>query len=319
MLRSNLSVFRFNSKFSKSVSLIKNNNIKFSSLQFRNDWSVTQPFQYIQQRNFSTTTSESPQCLLSVDPETKIATITFNRAKQRNAFSKQFIQELNTHLDTIQHDPHARVVLFKSQDPSIFCAGADLKERAQMTQQEAGLFVSRLRYTMERIEQLPQPTIALIAGGAFGGGLELALACDMRLALKDTSMGLVETSLAIIPGAGGTQRLPRIIGMARAKELIFTARRFEGTYAEQIGLVNYALNSNEELESKAFQLASEISVNGPIAVKVAKIAIQNGVEVERQAGMVLEQQCYAQVIPTKDRIEGLTAFKEKRKPVYEGK
>eukprot|EP00818_Percolomonas_sp_WS_P006682 CAMPEP_0117434942 /NCGR_PEP_ID=MMETSP0759-20121206/216_1 /TAXON_ID=63605 /ORGANISM="Percolomonas cosmopolitus, Strain WS" /LENGTH=188 /DNA_ID=CAMNT_0005226455 /DNA_START=383 /DNA_END=949 /DNA_ORIENTATION=- len=187
-----------------------------------------------------------------------------------------------------------------------------------MSQAEASQFVSKLRSTMDRIEQLPQPTIALVAGGAFGGGLELALACDMRLALKQTQMGLVETSLAIIPGAGGTQRLPRIIGMAKAKELIYTARRFNGEYAEKIGLMNYALENEEQIQAKALELANEIAKNGPVAVRVAKIAVQNGIEVERQQGMVLEQQCYAQVIPTKDRMEGLMAFKERRKPEYKG-
>ena len=149
----------------------------------------------------------------------------------------------------------------------------------------------------------------------------MALACDLRVASKDCKMGLVETKLAIIPGAGGTQRLPRIVGPSLAKELIFTARTLGGEEAEKIGLVNHCVDQNERGDAafqKAVDLAREILPNGPLGVKMAKVAINKGMEVDIGSGMAIEEGCYAQVIPTKDRLEGLLAFKEKRKPVYTG-
>ena len=161
------------------------------------------------------------------------------------------------------------------------------------------------------------PVLAAIEGAAFGGGLELALAADLRVAGAEARMGLVETSLAIIPGAGGTQRLPRLIGRSRAKELIFTARRLDAAEAERLGLVDRVVPAGTALDA-ALALAREILPNGPVAVRMAKLAVNRGVELDRESGMAFEQACYAQVIPTKDRLEGLAAFREKRKPHYTG-
>lgn len=161
------------------------------------------------------------------------------------------------------------------------------------------------------------PTIAAIEGAALGGGLEMALSCDFRIAGAKALLGCPETSLAIIPGAGGTQRLPRLIGLSKAKELIYTSRRIGADAAEKIGLVDYAVDENEAL-TKALELAREILPNGPIGVRMAKEAITKGFEVDQATGMAIERACYAQVIPTKDRMEGLQAFREKRKPTYKG-
>ena len=201
--------------------------------------------------------------------------------------------------------------------PGTFCAGADLKERAKMRMEDVGRFVSMARNLVTDLHDLPVPTIAAIDGVALGGGLEVALACDMRIAGKTSKIGLVETRLAIIPGAGGTQRLPRLIGMAKAKELIFTARILNGEQSEEIGLVNYVVDENQAY-NKALEIASEILPQGPIALQMAKNAINRGMEVDLISGLKFEEACYAQVIPTKDRLEGLQAFKEKRKPVYRG-
>ena len=149
----------------------------------------------------------------------------------------------------------------------------------------------------------------------------MALACDLRVASKDCKMGLVETKLAIILGAGGTQRLSHIVGPSLAKELIFTARTLGGEEAEKIGLVNHCVDQKERGDAafqKAVDLAREILPNCPLGVKMAKVAINKGMEVDIGSGMAIEEGCYAQVIPTKDRLEGLLAFKEKRKPVYTG-
>ncbi|XP_058157412.1 methylglutaconyl-CoA hydratase, mitochondrial isoform X3 [Dasypus novemcinctus] len=199
--------------------------------------------------------------------------------------------------------------------------GADLKERVKMHPSEVGPFVSKTRAVINEIANLPVPTIAAIDGLALGGGLELALACDIRVAASSAKMGLVETKLAIIPGAGGTQRLPRAIGMSLAKELIFSARVLDGQEAKAVGLVSHVPQQNEEGDAayrKALDLAKEFLPQGPVAMRVAKLAINQGMEVDLVTGLAIEEACYAQTIPTKDRLEGLLAFKEKRPPRYKG-
>ncbi|KAM8802226.1 methylglutaconyl-CoA hydratase, mitochondrial isoform 2-T2 [Rhynchonycteris naso] len=199
--------------------------------------------------------------------------------------------------------------------------GADLKERVKMNPSEVGPFVSKVRAVINEIANLPVPTIAALDGLALGGGLELALACDIRVAASSAKMGLVETKLAIIPGAGGTQRLPRAIGVSLAKELIFSARVLDGQEAKAVGLVSHVLEQNQEGDAayrKALDLAREFLPQGPVAMRVAKLAINQGMEVDLVTGLAIEEACYAQIIPTKDRLEGLLAFKEKRSPRYKG-
>lgn len=168
-------------------------------------------------------------------------------------------------------------------------------------------------------ENLPCPTITVIDGAAMGGGLELALCSDIRIATKEATLALTETSLAIIPGAGGTQRLPRLIGASKAKELIFTADRLNGEQAEKIGLVNHVVDSYDKGYEKALEIANKILQNGPVAVRAAKQAINFGMNMDLRSGLELEDGCYAKVIPTEDRLEALKAFAEKRKPVFQGK
>jgi len=244
-----------------------------------------------------------------------------NRPEAKNSFSKNLVGQLCDAVDAVRFDANARVIILKSTSPGIFCAGADLKERAKMHPSQVGPFVAKARKLIYELENLPMPVIAAIDGHALGGGLEMALACDMRIASDNAKMGLVETKLAIIPGAGGTQRLPRIIGPSMAKEMIFTARIVDGTQAEKIGLVNHVVSQNEAGDAayhKAIGLAREILPNGPVGVKMAKVAINRGLEVDIGSALAIEEGCYAQVIPTKDRLEGLQAFKEKRKPIYKG-
>lgn len=205
--------------------------------------------------------------------------------------------------------------------PGIFCAGADLKERSKQTPEEVTRFVSSLRNLLTGIEQLPMPVIGALDGAALGGGLEMALACDIRTAASNAKLGLVETRLAIIPGAGGTQRLPRVLSPSLAKELIFTARVFTGAEAKVMGICNHSVEQNETKDAaylKALEIAREILPNGPIGVRMAKKAIDKGINVDLASGYAIEEACYAQVIPTKDRLEGLKAFAEKRKPTYKG-
>jgi methylglutaconyl-CoA hydratase len=196
-----------------------------------------------------------------------------------------------------------------------------LKERQTLTPSEVSKFVNSLRQLVVNIENLPMPVIAACDGAALGGGLELALACDLRTVASSIKMGLVETRLAIMPGAGGTQRLPRIISPALAKELIFTARVFSGEEAAKMGIVNASVTQNDNHDAaylRALKLAEEILPNGPIGVKLAKRAINKGSQVDIGTGYAIEEDCYSQLIGTKDRIEGLAAFNEKRKPNYIG-
>lgn len=186
-----------------------------------------------------------------------------------------------------------------------------------MPVEEVPKFVDRIRRLTADLANLPIPVIAAIDGFALGGGLEIALACDIRVATKDAKMGLTETKLAIIPGAGGTQRLTRAVGVSKAKELIFTAKMIDGAEAEKIGLVNQAVDDKSSVPY-AIKIAEDILKNGPIAIKVAKIAVDLGAQTDLASGLVIEQQCYAQVIPTSDRLEALKAFTEKRVPNFKG-
>ncbi|CAG0923962.1 unnamed protein product [Notodromas monacha] len=253
--------------------------------------------------------------------ERGVGVLELNRAKARNALSRAMIENLESALESLAEDTNTRVLVLKSGVPGVFCAGADLKERLTMPESQVAPFVSRLRALMSRLASLPMPTIAAVDGLAVGGGLEMALACDLRVLSSDATLGLVETKLGIIPGAGGTQRLPRIVGAAKAKELVLTGRLVTPSEALNIGLVNEVV---EQIESRnaaflrAKGLADVMASNGPIALRMAKKAIDEGSELTMSEAMRVEEACYAGVVPTKDRIEGLAAFQEKRKPVFKG-
>ncbi|XP_068943503.1 methylglutaconyl-CoA hydratase, mitochondrial isoform X1 [Petaurus breviceps papuanus] len=226
-----------------------------------------------------------------------IVVLGINRSYAKNALSKNLIKMLSKAVDALKSDKKVRTLIVRSEVPGIFCAGADLKERTQMNVNEVSSFVSRIRAVINEIADLPVPTIAAIDGIALGGGLELALACDIRVAASSAKMGLVETKLAIIPGAGGTQRLPRVIGMALAKEMIFSARVLDGQEAKSIGLISHVLEQNETGDAayrKALALAREFLPQGPVAMRVAKLAINQGMEVDLITGLAIEEACYAQ-------------------------
>ena len=217
----------------------------------------------------------------------------------------------------LRFDTRARAVIVRSAAPGVFCAGADLKERAAMAPHEVASFVHSLRTTFSEIAELPMPVIAAVEGAALGGGLEMALAADFRVAGSDATFGLPEVGLGIIPGAGGTQRLSRLIGAARAKELIFTARRLSAPTAESYGLLTRLVAAGGAYDA-ALDLAREIVPRGPVAVRMAKEAVDRGSQVDLATGLAIERACYAQVIPTADRLEGISAFREKRAPVFRG-
>ena len=247
-----------------------------------------------------------------------IAILKLDRPKALNALSTEMLQELNASLNEIKKEASIRVVILTAAGEKAFCVGADLKERKQMPEEQVIHAVQLIGQTVSNLEALPQPVIAAMNGVAFGGGLELALACDIRLAANDISLGLTETALAIIPGAGGTQRLSRLIGISKAKELIYTARRITAETAIELGVVDHVVK-REELIASAIDLANEMAKNGPLALVQAKKAINQGIEVPVQSGLQIELLAYSALIPTSDRLEGLKAFEEKRSPNYKGK
>uniref|UniRef100_A0A8C4QAI5 AU RNA binding protein/enoyl-CoA hydratase n=1 Tax=Eptatretus burgeri TaxID=7764 RepID=A0A8C4QAI5_EPTBU len=251
-----------------------------------------------------------------------IVVFGMNRPKAKNAFSRSMVFAIYEAMESVKHDKSVRAVIIRSDVPGIFCAGADLKERSKMSASEVAPFVSKLRGFVSDFARLPMATIAAIDGAALGGGLELALACDIRVAADVAKIGLVETRLGIIPGAGGTQRLARIVGAACAKLLVFSGRVIDGEEAHKIGLVAEAVPqqpTGDAAYAAALRIAREIAAQGPFAVRMAKTAIDRGVEVDLDTGLAIEEMCYAQVIPTQDRQEGLAAFREKRPPRYTGK
>ncbi|MFT4414820.1 enoyl-CoA hydratase [Fredinandcohnia humi] len=250
--------------------------------------------------------------------ENYIATITLNRPESMNCFNYEMLKSLDAVVEDIRSNPEVRVVLITGSGEKSFSVGADLKERKTLSETEVRRNVYKIGEVFASIEALPQPTIAVINGYAFGGGMELALACDFRIAVEDTSMGLTETSLAIIPGAGGTQRLPRLIGEAKALELILTARRLTATEAYSYGMVTKVV-PRAELMGEAMKLANEMLKNGPIALQQAKFAIKEGMNADLNTGLKIERKAYEVTIPTKDRVEALAAFSEKRKPNFKGK
>lgn len=250
--------------------------------------------------------------------EGSIGLITLLRPEAANAMSVQLLRELSDTLDQINGDPAVRVVLLTGVGEKAFCAGADLKERKGMSDRQVKQIVQLIGMTVAKVETLAQPVIAVLNGVAFGGGLELALACDLRIAATHVKLGLTETSLGIIPGAGGTQRLPRLIGLGKAKELIYTARRLNAEEAKDYGIVEYVYEGHEVME-KAQQLALEMAKNAPLSLVQAKVAINQGVEVDLATGLKIESLAYSALIPTEDRLEGLLAFREKRTPQYSGK
>ncbi|MCF6136235.1 enoyl-CoA hydratase-related protein [Pseudalkalibacillus berkeleyi] len=246
-----------------------------------------------------------------------IAYVTLNRPEVLNCFNFDTLKHLGEVVEEIHHNPEARVVIFTGAGEKAFSAGADLKERKTLTENEVRRNVTKIRDVFTAVDKLPQPTIAVMNGYAFGGGFELALACDFRIAVEDTKMGLTELGWAIIPGAGGTQRLPRLIGQAKAMELIMTAKKVSSEEALRYGIVNEVVSSDKLIET-AEQWAERMLSNGPIALKQAKYAIKQGMNVDLETGLNLEAKAYEVTIPTKDRVEALVAFGEKRPPEFKG-
>ncbi|KAH9777060.1 putative enoyl-CoA hydratase 2 [Citrus sinensis] len=271
--------------------LISENIVNINTSQFH---------QYQSRRTLilDSASSESVQLQRLSDSDSGIIEVSLNRPAAKNALGTDMLRGLKHAFETISEDSSANVVMIRSSVPKVFCAGADLKA-------------------------LPIPTIAVIDGAALGGGLEMALACDLRICGSCSDRSLSHVILAS-DRAGGTQRLPRLVGKSVAKDIIFTGRKVSGKDAMSLvkechtaGLVNYYVPAGQA-QLKALEIAQEINQKGPIAIRMAKRAITKGLEVDMASALELEEECYIETLHTEDRLEGLAAFAEKRKPKYTG-
>ncbi|MCL2177902.1 MAG: enoyl-CoA hydratase-related protein [Proteobacteria bacterium] len=253
--------------------------------------------------------------ILKIEPEGSIEQWTLNREPMRNALSRELVEGLRQQVARIgEAGSGVRAVVLTGAGDKAFCAGADLKERQGMSAEEVRKFLQDLRALLVSLERSRCIFIAFVNGAALGGGTELALACDLRIASSRAQLGLTEVCLGIIPGGGGTQRLPRLIGAGKAKELIFCGRRVGAEEALRIGLVE-GVGGLADARAMAFNIAA----NAPIAVAAAKQAIAQGAHLPMEEALALELQFYEQTLASEDRLEGLKAFSEKRPARFVGR
>ncbi len=268
----------------------------------------------------------SEEQVLLIEKEGSITWLKLNRPKVMNCLNRALLKELIAVCAKLRDDRETRVVGIVGSGLKTFCAGADLTERKSLTPLETVDYISLIQSAFRAIETLPQTVIGAINGSAFGGGTELALACDLRVMTSGASLRLTEVKLGIIPGAGGTQRLPRLIGISRAKELILTAAPLTAERGMEIGLIHRVVKESspegsdfhEPLLKEVRDWATEIATAAPLSLKQAKIAIDQGYDRDLEAGLAVETKAYLQLLNSKDRLEGLAAFAEKRTPVYRG-
>ena len=247
-----------------------------------------------------------------------VATITLNRPEALNAFSKEVVEEILRALEDVKSDENVRVVVVTGAGEKAFSAGADIKAMAGMTALKARDLSRMGENLCLALENLEKPVVAAINGYALGGGLEVAMACDLRIASENARMGQTEVNIGLIPGWGGTQRLTRLVGMTKAKELVFTGKMFDARTAEQLGIVNIVTPADKFRETVR-QFALELTSKPPVALKVAKALINKGANISLDSALALEREGFGVVASSEDLKEGVSAFTEKRKPVFKGK
>lgn len=248
----------------------------------------------------------------------QVAVLTINRPKVLNALNEATLRDLDAALDQIEQDREIRVVIITGAGEKAFVAGADISFMENLTPLEAKKFARLGQKVFSRIENLPQPVIAAINGYALGGGCELAMACDIRVASTKAKLGQPEVNLGLIPGFGGTQRLTRLVNPGLAKEILFTADTYDAETAQRIGLVNHVV-APEELMQFCKDMAARIASRGPVAVQLCKEAVNDGLEMDLEKALIHEADLFAVVFASEDRSEGIAAFLAKRKPEFSGK
>ena len=254
------------------------------------------------------------------EKEGGIGIITLNRPKQLNAITFKLKEEVSGLLDEIEKDDDIKVVIITGGSKA-FCAGADIKERSGIRQAQPEYYFNQRKTHVDfygKIENFEKPVIAAVSGVAVGGGCEISLACDFRIASETARFGVPEVKLGMIPAGGGTQRLPRIIGVGRAKELLFTGDFIDAHESLRVGLVNKVFPVDQLMEETK-TLALKIANNPPLSVKYAKRCVNVGIQLDLMSGLDYETQCASVLTTSEDRIEGFQAFVEKRKPVFKGR
>ena len=253
---------------------------------------------------------------LTTRVEERIATITIDRQEVRNALNGQVLGEIKQALEEFRGDEDVGVVVFTGAGEKSFAAGADIAELRERTMLDA--LSSVMQGVYSEVERYEKPTIAAVNGFALGGGCELAMACDIRIASESAKMGLPEVTLSIIPGAGGTQRLSRLVGKGKAIEMILTGAIVSASEAKSIGLVSKVVPA-DELTEAVRETAEAILSKGPLAVRLAKLAVQSGFETDQNTGLIIESLAQAVMYSSEDKLEGTTAFLEKREPRFQGR
>jgi enoyl-CoA hydratase/carnithine racemase len=252
---------------------------------------------------------------LTVEVDDRLAVVTVDRPEVRNALSRQLLAELRDVLADLRDRDDVGLVAFTGAGEKAFVAGADISQLRHYDL-HTGL-AAEMQRTFDVVEAFPKPTVAAVNGFALGGGCELAMACDIRIASENARFGLPETTLSVLPGAGGTQRLARLVGTGRAIEMILTGRFVDAAEAHAIGLVT-AVVPVEELHTELRALADRILAKGPLAVRLAKLVVRAGMDADQRTGQVIEQLAQALLYTTTDKAEGTSAFLEKRPPEFKG-
>ena len=245
-----------------------------------------------------------------------VGTITLSRPEKRNALTQHMFARLSEAVAEAEKDSNLRVLIIRGDSSSVFCAGDDLEELVAMDLVQVKEFLTRVQNIFTRLEELPLPVIAAVEGYALGGGLELALACDLILVSSSAVLGLPETGLGVIPGLGGTIRLPRRVGLGRARELIYSGRTVQADEAKAIGLVE-AVYRSDEFDGKVMEFVGSLVSKSPTSLALAKITINRGMDASLETGLVLEREAFATCFALPDAREGISAFLEKRKPEFE--
>jgi enoyl-CoA hydratase/carnithine racemase len=256
--------------------------------------------------------------LLARSHDRRVVTVTLNRPEQMNSMNTAMGEDILACFTALAEDRDARAVVFTGAGDRAFCAGGDLKERNGMTDEAWRAQHVIFENAAMRVLRCPIPVIAAVEGFALAGGCELAILSDFIVASETAVFGVPETTLAIFPGVGGTQLLPRILGAPLAKELIFTGRRMKADEAKAAGLINHLVPAGQA-KTKATEIAMAIAKNGPIAVRQAKKAIAYGAETDLTTAMILAIEAYNATVVTEDRLEGVRAFNEKRPPDFKGR
>lgn len=257
-----------------------------------------------------------PDKAINVEKNNKIGIITVNRPEVRNALNRETWLALDNAFRTLNDDPEVQAIIVTGAGDKAFVAGADLNALKERDMVET-LGAENQRILLG-VENLDKPTIAAINGFALGGGLELALACDIRICSSTAKLGQTEINVGILPGAGGTQRLTRIVGIGKAKELILTGKLIDAGEAEKIGLVNMVVPP-EKLMDTALEIAGQITAKSPLVLRLAKLVINKGCDVEMDTALALERLGQTVLFGSHDRMEGITAFLEKRVPEFKGR